>query len=212
MGVISVVLRDWQFTILSGTASNGALPSAESLTLGTTQGYQVNSFSGQVSIVGQSGPDVATSTISLTTSGNIETLVIPVIRLPVAGAAGQLYIAGQIVATREVGIPGDVNHDGIVNSQDLALVSSSWLATGTGLAGDANGDGIVNSQDLAVVSSNWLATSGWRLTSASVPEPEHAARRLASSAWLAWYADADGYTSVKQSSFEPKPTKSRSER
>ena len=105
VGVISVALRDWVFTIQSGTAANGALPSDGGLTLATTQGYQVNSFSGQVSIVGQSGPDVATNTISLTTSGNIETLVIPVIRLPVAGAAGQLYLAGQIVARARSGLP-----------------------------------------------------------------------------------------------------------
>jgi hypothetical protein len=50
--------------------------------------------------------------------------------------------------------PGDVNGDGIVNAQDLALISSNWGA-GYG-AGDANGDGVVNAQDLALVSSNWL--------------------------------------------------------
>ena len=55
--------------------------------------------------------------------------------------------------------PGDVNLDGIVNSQDLANVSSNWLRTGVGLlSGDVNGDGIVNSQDLATISSNWLQT------------------------------------------------------
>ena len=57
--------------------------------------------------------------------------------------------------------PGDVNLDGIVNSQDLANVSSNWLRTGVGLlSGDVNGDGIVNSQDLATISSNWLQTGG----------------------------------------------------
>jgi hypothetical protein len=175
VGVISVVLRDWQFTIQSGTASNGALPSDGSLILATTQGYQVNSFTGQVSIVGQSGPDVATAPISLTTSGGIETLVIPVIRLPVAGAAGQLYLAGEIVATRQVSLTGDVNHDGIVNGQDLALVSSNWLATGTGVTGDVNGDGIINGQDLALISSNWLETAGGNSAASAVPEPQTAA-------------------------------------
>ncbi len=53
-------------------------------------------------------------------------------------------------------LPGDVNQDGIVNSQDLALVSSNWLKAGP--TGDLNGDMIVNSQDLALISSNWLAT------------------------------------------------------
>ncbi len=70
--------------------------------------------------------------------------------------------------------PGDANFDGIVNSQDLALISSNWLGTNlTGLAaGDVNGDGIVNSQDLALVSSNWLGTTPSLPGSANaVPEP-----------------------------------------
>lgn len=69
-------------------------------------------------------------------------------------------------------LPGDVNFDGIVNAQDLALVSSNWLHTGTGAndpPGDANHDGIVNAQDLALISSNWLATTS--ANAAAVPEP-----------------------------------------
>ncbi len=108
VGVISVAIRNWVFTIQSGTATNGALPSAGSIVLATTSGYQQNSFSGQTSLVGSSGPDVATTPISLTTSGGIETLVLPVIRLPVAGTPGQIYISGTIVATRAVPEPATV--------------------------------------------------------------------------------------------------------
>ncbi|HVU88978.1 MAG TPA: dockerin type I domain-containing protein [Pirellulales bacterium] len=55
-------------------------------------------------------------------------------------------------------IPGDANQDNIVNTQDLAVVTSNWLrAGGGGLVGDVNGDGIVNAQDLAQISSSWLA-------------------------------------------------------
>ena len=43
-------------------------------------------------------------------------------------------------------LAGDVNYDGIVNAQDLALVASGWQQTGTNNANDANGDGIVNAQ------------------------------------------------------------------
>jgi hypothetical protein len=71
---------------------------------------------------------------------------------------------------------GDANFDGVVNAQDLALVSSSWLATNAAKlgTGDVNGDGIVNAQDLALVSSNWLHTTpplpgGGNAN--SVPEP-----------------------------------------
>ena len=53
-------------------------------------------------------------------------------------------------------LPADANQDGIVNGQDLALISSSWLSAGP--AGDINADHIVNGQDLALVSSQWLAT------------------------------------------------------
>ena len=60
-------------------------------------------------------------------------------------------------------IPGDLNFDGIVNRQDLAVVSSDWLATGTGTndrPGDANHDGIVNGQDSRVVSGAMMASNG----------------------------------------------------
>jgi hypothetical protein len=67
-----------------------------------------------------------------------------------------------------VGLPGDVNHDGVVNGLDIADVASHWLQTGTGVMGDANGDGTVNGLDIALIASNWLRASGG---AASVPEP-----------------------------------------
>jgi hypothetical protein len=53
-------------------------------------------------------------------------------------------------------LPGDVNQDGIVDSQDLALMSSNWLVANA--MADTNGDDIVNSQDIALIASNWLST------------------------------------------------------
>ena len=47
-------------------------------------------------------------------------------------------------------VSADVNGDGIVNVQDLVLVSSSLGQTGQSSA-DVNGDGIVNVQDLVMV-------------------------------------------------------------
>jgi hypothetical protein len=74
-----------------------------------------------------------------------------------------------------VALPGDVNTDGVVNGQDLALVSSNWLTSGSGVSGDINGDGIVNGQDLALISANWDTTSAAVVPtssqSAGVPEP-----------------------------------------
>ena len=69
--------------------------------------------------------------------------------------------------------PGDVNLDGIVNAQDIAIMASHWLASGVGTQGDANGDGIVNAQDIGVIASHWLdrATSAGNNAHAMVPEP-----------------------------------------
>ena len=70
-------------------------------------------------------------------------------------------------------LPGDVNNDGIVNGQDIAVIASHWLQTGTGTndpPGDANFDGIVNGQDIALIASHWLQTTGGG-ASAAVPEP-----------------------------------------
>ena len=53
-------------------------------------------------------------------------------------------------------LPADVNGDGIVNSQDIALTSSDWLKSAQ--AADLNADGIVNVQDLALLTANWLTT------------------------------------------------------
>ena len=62
--------------------------------------------------------------------------------------------------------PGDVNFDGIVNAQDIAVLAGNWLHHG--LNGDANGDDIVNARDIAVIASHWLQTAGGVV---AVPEP-----------------------------------------
>ena len=59
----------------------------------------------------------------------------------------------------------------IVDSYRLAdRVSSSWLQTGANQLADVNNDGIVNSQDIALISSSWSETTG-SLGNATVPEP-----------------------------------------
>jgi hypothetical protein len=71
-----------------------------------------------------------------------------------------LNLQYNIAATANIA-PGDSNFDGVVNGQDLALVSSNWLQSNAAHlgTGDVNGDGIVNGQDLALISSNWLQTT-----------------------------------------------------
>ncbi len=82
-------------------------------------------------------------------------------------------------------LSGDANFDGIVNAQDIALVSSNWLSTGGGLIGDVNGDRIVNAQDIALISADWLHASGSDSGSTSaVPEPASWALLLAGAGLL----------------------------
>jgi PEP-CTERM motif len=72
-------------------------------------------------------------------------------------------------------IPGDANHDAIVNGQDISLAASHWLATGTGVASDAHGDGTIHRPDIALMASHWLYTnllgSGSAGGGGAVPEP-----------------------------------------
>ncbi|HVU86080.1 MAG TPA: dockerin type I domain-containing protein [Pirellulales bacterium] len=101
-------------------------------------------------------------------AGSFSQLLLPGLPAGESWNASQLYTQGTIIVT----LTGDVNGDGIVNSQDLAVISSNWLAAGTGHAGDANNDGIVNSQDLALVSANWLNSfTPAAGNAAAVPEP-----------------------------------------
>ena len=49
--------------------------------------------------------------------------------------------------------PADLNRDGAVNSQDLAMLLNEWGAAGS--AADLNADGIVGAPDLAMLLSRW---------------------------------------------------------
>ena len=55
-------------------------------------------------------------------------------------------------------LPGDLNADGFVGSQDLDIVRANWgraVDTGCLLCGDASGDGFVDSADLDIVRADW---------------------------------------------------------
>ena len=54
------------------------------------------------------------------------------------------------IATEASRLAADVNTDGVVNIQDLVLVSSNFGQTGQNIA-DVNGDGVVNIADLVLV-------------------------------------------------------------
>ena len=77
-----------------------------------------------------------------------------------------------IAAAPTARLAADVNGDGIVNIQDLVLVSSRLGQTGQNVA-DVNGDGVVNIQDLVLVAGELgteaAAPSAWHRASGSVP-------------------------------------------
>ena len=112
--------------------------------------------------------DFATNTATWTLSGSIGNDRVQVILAPHANGTSATDGSSSLIQSPSLAptgdfhfgftvLPGDTNQDGIVNSQDLALVAAGWL--GHGPIGDVNADGVVNAQDLAIVSSQWLATT-----------------------------------------------------
>jgi hypothetical protein len=77
-------------------------------------------------------------------------------------------------------IPGDTNHDNIVDEKDARVLAQAWGSSTTGgaEAGDFNGDEMVNVLDAAILAANWGDHTGGEAT-ASVPEPGALAMLLA---------------------------------
>lgn len=68
-------------------------------------------------------------------------------------------------------LPGDANINGLVNGQDLAILSANFGTSGQSvLQGDFSGDGQVNGQDLAILAANFGASNPAPAL-AAVPEP-----------------------------------------
>jgi hypothetical protein len=55
-------------------------------------------------------------------------------------------------------LAGDVNADDLVDAVDLEAIGVAFDASGSGLAADLNGDGVVNLQDLALAAGNYGLT------------------------------------------------------
>jgi len=72
---------------------------------------------------------------------------------------------------------GDINGDGMVDGNDLAILLSSWgPCPGTGsCAGDISGDGVVNGNDLAILLSSWGScppvVPTWATLIEAMPDP-----------------------------------------
>jgi hypothetical protein len=89
-----------------------------------------------------------------------------------------------------IGLPGDVNHDGVVNGLDLSIVASNWLKMGSGssnIPGDANHDGVVNGLDISMISGAWdasLTTDTLISNAMRIPEPSSMGLALLGAATL----------------------------
>ena len=62
--------------------------------------------------------------------------------------------ANGVIDSCEALPPGDLDGDGLVNTQDLEILLSAWGSPAPGAA-DLTGDGVVNSIDLAVLLASW---------------------------------------------------------
>jgi len=68
-------------------------------------------------------------------------------------------------------IPGDANHDGLVNEIDAMIMAEHWgqeCAPGDHTCGDFNADGLVNAVDASMLAANWGYVP---METTTVPEP-----------------------------------------
>jgi hypothetical protein len=87
----------------------------------------------------------------------------------------QLYQLRLSAAALVISLPGDYNHDNVVDAADYVVWRSTLGQSGSGLAADGNGNGTIDTGDYAVWKTNFGSTSGSGsgsfVTVASVPEP-----------------------------------------
>jgi hypothetical protein len=89
----------------------------------------------------------ATFTITPETTGIMDVTVTAVNR-------DLLPYEGQVDVIEGGGIPGDINGDGVVNTEDLLMLLGAWGPC-EGCPEDINGDGVVNTEDLLILLGNW---------------------------------------------------------
>jgi hypothetical protein len=53
------------------------------------------------------------------------------------------------------GTQGDLNNDGVINTNDLSILRFNWGTSPKDAAADLNNDGVVNEEDLEILQRNW---------------------------------------------------------
>ena len=56
---------------------------------------------------------------------------------------------------------GDITNDGIVNGRDFAHQAEGWLINGAEQPGDLNRNGVVDTNDVGLFVADWLETTSW---------------------------------------------------
>ncbi|TVQ32232.1 MAG: hypothetical protein EA376_06160 [Phycisphaeraceae bacterium] len=95
--------------------------------------------------------------------------------------AGFGVLEGTVTTTTQIACQGDINGDGVVNAQDLAILLSFWGTSEK--SADLNDDGVVNAQDLAILLSWWGSCTGV-LTTVMNFAPETDAARWSSVTYI----------------------------
>jgi|GEM_PF-1970724 len=114
--VVFATLRDTALDITTGTLTNGTAPVGMNLQVAATSYASVTLF-GQAG-TGGAGLNSTGALASLTTSGGIETLIIPITRI--TGTSAHFVLMGQLVATRQVPEPSTVVM-GVMGAMGLGL-------------------------------------------------------------------------------------------
>jgi hypothetical protein len=97
------------------------------------------------------------------------------------GTLGEMYISSKVngtiyLVTSSVPLPGDYNHNGVVDAADYLVWRKSWNQTGYQLAADGDGNGVVNMLDYTIWRSHfgqvWLGSGSGSSVGETVGIPE----------------------------------------
>ncbi len=89
-------------------------------------------------------------------------------RFSAGGLLGRIAVNLHSNVPPVLALPGDANHDGVVDDRDLNILLSHWAESGDWEDGDFDGSGSIGDRDLNILLSHWGSTGS---APAVVPEP-----------------------------------------
>ena len=149
------VVIDTTAPVVSGVATNNITPTTANLSWLTSEpstsqviyGASINYGSSSTDSTLTMSHSISLSGLSANTTYHYEIISID--------AAGNISTTND--ATFKTALPGDVNHDGVVNDSDAYIMFAHWgpVPTGTTSICDLNHDGVVNDSDAYIMFANW---------------------------------------------------------